>query len=972
MLLYAKLLLFVFTLGFTWLTTWLTNTTHVISTIITETLLAIELINNNFIEILYVFFGILSLFMFINWLINKHNSKSQIKNIIINNTKSKINNFQILHNELSSNNEVYLTKFKNDGNQIYLLHTIHAIYSYYKNHINLFFLTVAMGQVYIYNDFRSLVPLIAFTIMAIYQHISENWIAIKQQLRINNESIKFMIPLKNKWKTVYGEKRMIKRGNIIELDSKNDIPCDILLLGEQKVFVNELELTGENVEIPKNGLLVEDLTLSTIKDITLNIEHHKNKGYVELNNKLYNYDNDNIVFRGTKIIDGKIFGIPIEVGNDCQIFRLDYNINKKDTSTQKLIYNICVKNLSILVFVASIISVVIKDKLNMDFNISTIVQNLTIIILLLNTMIPLSLQLFYNVSSANISSKLSKKHNVKINSHGIRCFQYEPHFIVTDKTGTLTTNEIKLANVYYNSELISTLDKNKSGIFLNLISCSTVGTHSKTGELLKSDQLEVLMINFGKKNNCKLVSNHVDEFSGNCKYIIDSELHEINRKYYKSLLYTYGVKVSILETNSKYFMHIQGMPEKIADYLTDNKQFNLCLNSVENDNVKDANYYKRIISHASKEITQKDYDDIISGNISPNEYLTSFSNWSLYVFHDYIVTNIQKSIEDLKQKKYDLTMLTGDKQSSALNVGKTIGLIETDYQIITTPNETLTSKSILIEGKLVNELINTNSEELKYFVSNTTNRIIFRADPSCKQKFISFLKSNYNKDVMMVGDGSNDISALIMADVGVGIIGENMTVQYISDILTSTWTKIPGLLDDFKKRKTVINNICYWVVMKHMLTAFTLIGMLIVSSCEQLKDPTSPYLVIFMNTVLFGYMVRYSKTEENDNDNNIIINTSKWKKQGIFLGIFNGLYVFTTVGYQEGITMAIASTLLQLILKLYSIESKKTVSVKLFYAVSLFIVITVLKYISVVGSEIFWGYLLLSYLFYIMADKFIK
>ena len=970
MSLHIKSLLFVLTLGFTWLTTWLINTTQVISTVISESQLVVKLIKINFIEILFVFVGIMGLFIFIKWLININNSKSQIKNIFITNTKSKIKNFQVAHNELSFNNEVYLTKFKSDGKQIYLFHGLYAVYSYYKNHINLFFLIVAIGQVYIYNDYRSLVPLTAFTLLAIYQHISENWIAIKQQLRINNELIKFMIPLKNKWKNVYGEQRLIKRGNIIQLDSTNDVPCDILLLGGQKIFVNELELTGENIEIPKNGLLIENLNFSTIKDITLNIEHHKNKGYVELNNTKYNYDADNIVFRGTKIIDGTVFGIPIEVGNDCQIFRLDYNINKKDTYTQKLIYDICIKNLCILVFIASIIAVILKDKMDMDFNTKTIIQNLTIIVLLLNTMIPLSLQLFYNVSSANISSNLAKKYNVKINSHGIRCFQYEPYFIVTDKTGTLTTNEIKLINIYYNGELISDLDKNKSLIFSNLISCSTVGTHSKTGELLKSDQLEVLMINFGKENNCKLISNHVDEFSGNCKFTINNDAHEIIRKYYKSLLYTYGVKVSIIQTNEQYFIHIQGMPEKISKYLHNNREFDSCLNFVENDNVKNTNYYKRIISHASKEITQIECDNIITGITSPTDYLTNFSNWSVYVFHDFIVTDIQKSINDLKQKKYDLTILTGDKQSSALNVGKTIGLIETDYQIITSSGETLTSKSILMEGKLVNEMISDDSEQLKYYITNSCNRIIYRADPSCKQKFISFLKSNYDKDVMMVGDGSNDISALIMADVGVGIIGENMTVQYISDILTSTWTKIPDLLDDFTKRRTVINNICYWVVMKHMLTAFTLVGMLIVSSCDQLKDPTSPYLVIFMNTVLFCYMVRYSKTEENNNS--VVINTSKWKKQGIFLGIFNGLYVFTTVGYKEGITMAIASTLLQLTLKLYSIESIKTLGVKTFYVVSMSIIMFMLKYISIVDSEIFFGYLLLSYIFYELADKLIK
>jgi hypothetical protein len=155
-----------------------------------------------------------------------------------------------------------------------------------------------------------------------------------------------------------------------------------------------------------------------------------------------------------------------------------------------------------------------------------------------------------------------------------------------------------------------------------------------------------------------------------------------------------------------------------------------------------------------------------------------------------------------------------------------------------------------------------------------------------------------------------------------------------------------------------------------MLTAFTLVGMLISSACEQLKDPTSPYMIIFMNTVLFWYMIRYSRIEQNYD--NIIINTKKWKHEGIFLGIINGLYVFTTPfisSYNDGISMAILSIMLQLTLKMYSMESIKTNYIKMFYCATFLIVMSLLKYISNIEMELFFGYMIVSYLLYYVAEK---
>lgn len=945
--------------------TWLITTYYVLIKSITTGIFTLNIITERYVDILLVLSLIMLFGYFVKSVIDYQNRKIRIKQVKLNKTTSKLHNFKLESSELSENNEVYLTKFKIDGPKIYLIHAVYAVYTYYKDYINLFFLSIALGQVYSYNEYRSLIPLTIFTILAVIQHLYESRISINQQLHINKQMTRFVIPLQNNWKNKSIEQKNIKRGTIIKLKFGEYIPCDILLLGEQKVIVNELDLTGENIDIPKNGLLT-DLNTKTIHDCVLTINHHKNSGLIETNDKKLLYTHDNIIFRGTKLIDGEAFGIAIEVGNDCQIFRLDYNIKKKLSPTQKLINKICTKNLYILITIASIGCVIVMDKLSQDFSIKTMTKNLGIFILLLNTMIPLSLQLFYNVASANISKNIENTHKVKINSSGIRSFQFDPHFIVSDKTGTLTTNNVRLAEYWHNNNLVDNThmrfditNSDKLELLINLISCSTIDIHSESKQLLKSDQLELEMMKYIQLYNCNVLYNHVSENTGKAILQVEDNTFNIDRLYYKSFLYTYGVKVSVIKYNETYMMHIQGMPEKLASYLKNSDEFNLRLSFLETEINVTRTYYKRIISHAYKVISKDEFDNLNYENMI--DHLNNFTDWSIYVFHDYVVKGIQDAITEMKELGKDITILTGDKLSSALEVGKTIGLVD---------DKVSEDDTTLISGHIVEDMINSESSDLKTIIENSKYRIIYRASPNIKQMYVAYLQKTFGKDVMMIGDGSNDISALVCAEVGIGIIGENQTVQHISDIVTDTWIKLPKLLEDFNRKKTIINNICYWVVMKHMLTAFTLVGMLISSACEQLKDPTSPYMIIFMNTVLFWYMIRYSRIEQNYD--NIIINTKKWKHEGIFLGIINGLYVFTTPfisSYNDGISMAILSIMLQLTLKMYSMESIKTNYVKMFYCATFLIVMSLLKYISNIEMELFFGYMIVSYLLYYVAEK---
>ena len=761
-------------------------------------------------------------------------------------------------NFVEKGNEIYLTEIKYNGYLLYLFHIFYSIIKYYKRFDNLFFLLIALCQIIMYNDYRSFVPLTAFSIIAIIQHIIENKNRIKEQLRINSMFYEIsnnkIVKLKD-----------IKIDDEIYLNLHKDIPADIIIKSG-KLVVNEYNLTGEKIDIVK-----------------------------------YNGDT---VFRGTNIIDGFALGHVINIGNSCKIYNINYDIKDKFSSIENKLYNLCINNLYILLSMTFIFTIIIYYK----YNIFKILH----ILLLFNTLIPLSLQFFLNCSSQIISKRIEKMLNIKINQHGIKSFQFNPKFIVTDKTGTLTTNKIELNNIYSNIAF----NNNFEELAVNIFASSMIDLHSVTKKILKQDILEEILINYLYDNNIILIENNVRKNDGN--FIFYNKINNkiiYNRHYYSNFIYLYGVKISIISKDNKYYMHIQGMPESIYKYLSDNHTIKFHNKLYDIESISNENYYLRIISHASKELLKSEVDEFI--NTSDNnkiKFLKNFTKWSLYVFEDYIVDGLKNTFAKLN--KYDITMLTGDKYSSSLNVGKLIGLIKNDYMHITESNFNLLlnndivsdDKSIIISGNVLENIIKNNTELFKKIIYLANKKIIYRASPNIKQLYVTELQKCSNENVMMIGDGTNDLSAIMSSDIGIGIIGENDIIQTVSDVVIDNWNKIPILLNEFDLMKNIIINISKWVLLKHLMIAFCLCGILISNNFSKIRDPFGPYMMALFNSVLFifGMIYTYYKVPLKKNE---IIHIKNEYIFGIILGIISGII---TTNIYISITLIISFLLYKL------------------------------------------------------------
>ena len=151
--------------------------------------------------------------------------------------------------------------------------------------------------------------------------------------------------------------------------------------------------------------------------------------------------------------------------------------------------------------------------------------------------------------------------------------------------------------------------------------------------------------------------------------------------------------------------------------------------------------------------------------------------------------------------------------------------------------------------------------------------------------------------------------------------------------------------------------------MKHMLSAFTLLGMLLSSYYEQIRDPANPLLMSCLNGILFLYMIKFVTYS----DTNII--TTYWYEKGIILGLINGLYVFHITDYSDGIYLAVASIFLQLIIKMMLFDDNSIIN-KLYYTVTSSLILYLIYIVSNLSYSLYLEYMLFSNMSYIVIAKY--
>ncbi|XP_072220814.1 phospholipid-transporting ATPase VD isoform X1 [Leuresthes tenuis] len=190
---------------------------------------------------------------------------------------------------------------------------------------------------------------------------------------------------------------------------------------------------------------------------------------------------------------------------------------------------------------------------------------------------------------------------------------------------------------------------------------------------------------------------------------------------------------------------------------------------------------------------------------------------------DRLQEDVPETIEALQRAAIKVWVLTGDKQETAVNIANACKLLRPADQLLTANCESKDACAALLEG-LIEEVQRGEagpadrtedagfilvidgrtldfalSEELKNSFLELSRRckavICCRSTPLQKSQVVQLIRDQLGVMTLAVGDGANDVSMIQVADVGIGISGqEGMQAVMSSDFAISRFQHLRKLL----------------------------------------------------------------------------------------------------------------------------------------------------------------------------------
>ncbi|MBI2195980.1 MAG: cation-translocating P-type ATPase [Candidatus Levybacteria bacterium] len=594
--------------------------------------------------------------------------------------------------------------------------------------------------------------------------------------------------------------RVIRNGKEEEIPSSELVPGDIVILNEgENIPADGKIVISRHLEIDESALTGESIPVAKS-------------------------DKDPI-FSGTLISKGKGRMIVTKTGMDTRFGQIAKTLASIDSDKTPL-----QKNLSGLGKIISAVAVAIA------FLIVPIglLQNRDLVELTLLSIsaavaaIPEGLPAVITIALAIGTSRMAKKKAVVRKMSAVETLG-AVQIILSDKTGTLTQNEMRVKEFFLGQKAEENLFL-KACVVGNTASLVTKGSDDKFEAVGDKTDAAILLFAKEKVNNLSKLTDGgkvVDEF------VFDP----------KTKLIT-----TIWEENNKRYVFVRGAPEIIVDSsnLSENEKL-----KAKEEFEKHAKLGLRIIGFGFKNDQDK--------KLKERKFLEKNLEFLGFVgIYDAPRPEALKAVKQARAAGIRTIMVTGDNELTALAIAKEVGLIEKNEDVVT--------------GADIDKL---SDEELEKLVGKTA--VFARTKPEDKLRLTTILKKQ-GYIVGVTGDGVNDSLALKKADVGIAMGQKGTDVaKEASDIVLSD-DNYSTLIRAVLEGRTIYNNILKSIT--YLLSSnLSEISLIMFAAVLKMPDPLLPTQILWINLVTDG-LPALALASDNRN-NSVLAQKPRDPKKGI-------------------------------------------------------------------------------------------
>ncbi|WP_284120100.1 cation-translocating P-type ATPase [Streptococcus canis] len=515
--------------------------------------------------------------------------------------------------------------------------------------------------------------------------------------------------------------RIRRDGHVIEVDSKELVPGDIVLLEAGDVVpadmrllevnslkIEEAALTGESVPVEKD--------LSTAVSEDAGIGDRVNMGY----------QNSNVTYgRGMGVVTNT--GMYTEVGHIAGMLA---NADETDTPLKQNL-----DNLSKILTYAILVIAAVTFAVGVFLRGQHLLEGLTTSVALAVAAIPEGLPAIVTVVLSLGTQVLAKRNAIIRKLPAVETLG-STEIIASDKTGTLTMNQMTVEKVYTNGILQHSSEAISSdNTTLRIMNFANDTKVDPSGKLI-GDPTETALVQFGLDH----------KFDVREAMVAEPRVAELPFDSDRKLMSTIHK-----QADGKYFIAVKGAPDQLLKRVTqieENGQIRP-ITDADKQAILDTN--KSLAKQALRVLMMayKYSDTLPTLESEVVEANLVFSG--LVGMIDPERPEAAQAVKVAKEAGIRPIMITGDHQDTAEAIAKRLGIIEDD------------GVDHVFTGAELNEL--SDEEFQKVFKQYS---VYARVSPEHKVRIVKAWQ-NEGKVVAMTGDGVNDAPSLKTADIGIGM-----------------------------------------------------------------------------------------------------------------------------------------------------------------------------------------------------------